>query len=355
MNPSDNLSNILRKTSPWENNTNSVWLASTVSLCRNIEKFKFPGKLDTERRKQIINLLSKELLSIDTLKNPFLLRAEEISPLEKEFLVEHFLCNLSFNQAHVGEAFVLDQEGQFIAALNLGNHLHLQYIDCQGELESIWNKLLKIEMKIGQSMAYSFSHKFGFLTSDFSNCGTGLIVSIFLQLSALVHNEKLGDIIEKQADDSIMVTGIQGNPTEVIGDVVVIQNNYTLGVSEENIISGLRSLTTKLLVEENAARNQIRHAESAEIKDKVSRAFGILIHSYQIEAVEALNAISLLKLGADMGWIEGITQKQMNQLFFNCRRSHLLGELSEKISQDEITHKRAEYIHKSLKDAHLTI
>jgi protein arginine kinase len=37
----------LRK--PWFNSTNPIWLASTVSLKRNIEKFKFPNKLDVER------------------------------------------------------------------------------------------------------------------------------------------------------------------------------------------------------------------------------------------------------------------------------------------------------------------
>ena len=197
--------------------------------------------------------------------------------------------------------------------------------------------------------------KFGYLTADFNECGTALIVSVYLQVPALIHTEKIDEFLEKNLDESISVAGIQGDPTEIIGDIVVLKNNYTLGISEESIISSLRTFTTKLLVQENAARSQIRRTQNPEIKDKVSRAVGILVHSYQIEAIESLNALSLLKLGLEMGWVEGITPAMLNLLFFNCRRSHLLRQFPEKINQEDIIHKRSEYIHKALKDIHLTI
>lgn len=355
MNESEKNNPILAQNQPWSDNANSIWLASTICLHRNIEKFNFPGKLEMERRKQIVSLVSKELLTSDLLKKPYLVKGEDLGPLEKEFLVEHFLANQNLIQAHIGEAFILDATGQFITTLNLRDHIQFSLLDCQGELESTWNKLVKIETMMGKNIAYSFSPKFGFLTADPTMCGTALQVSIYLQLPGLIHTETLDEILDKHADESIMLMGIQGNPTEIIGDVLVIQNNYTIGMSEENIISSLRSFATKIMVDENAARSHIRHTDNANIKDKVSRAYGILIHSYQIEAVEALNAISLLKLGNEMGWINGISPQEMNQLFFNCRRSHLLRQFSSKVSQDEIIHKRSEFIHKALKNVHLTI
>ena len=348
---------IINQNQPWQNNDNNIWLASAINLHRNIEKFNFPGKLSTERRKQVVSLLSKEILSIGTLKNPTLIRAEEIGPLEKEFLVEHFLSNDNFIQAHSGEAFIVEESGQFLASFNLRDHLHLQLIDCKGELETTWNKLLKIETSIGQNISFAYSSKYGFLTADMGNCGTALIVSIYLQLPALVHTDKLDETLEKNADDTIALYGIQGDPTEIIGDVLVVQNNYTLGITEETIISNLRAFTTKMHVEENSARNAMRSGENADAKDKISRAFGILTHSYQIDAIEALNAISLLKLGVEMGWVVGIFRERINHLFFNCRRSHLLSQFPEKtnLSQEEIIHKRAEFIHKTLAEARLTI
>lgn len=343
-------------TKPWNTNDNRVWIASTFSLSRNVEKFKFPAKLDAGRQKQIMGVISKELLASPILEKPILLHAEEGTPLQKEYLVEHFLAVQSFQQARQGEAFLLDNTGEFLATLNMHDHVHFHYLDCKGELENSWNRLVQIEAALGKSINYAFSPKYGFLTSDFNQCGTALNISVFLQLPALIHSGEIDNVLEKLIDDSLYVTGIQGNPTEIIGDLIVIQNNYTLGITEENIISTLRSCTTKLQVEEHAARNKISREESADIKDHISRAFGILIHSYQIEAIEALNALSLVKLGAELGWAKGITIGELNQVFFNCRRAHLLHQCNgSAVKQEEIPHKRAEFIHKALKNVTLTI
>lgn len=346
---------LLKQNKPWDINDNNIWLASTVGLRRNIEKFNFPGKLTAERRKQIVNLISKELLSRPDLQKPVLIQGEEIGPLEKEFLLEHFLTFENYNQASNGEAFIFDETGSFLATINFDDHLHLQMLDCKGEIENTWNKLVQIETAIGNQVAYSFSHKFGFLTSDFDHCGTALTVSAFLQLPALIHSEKIDEILEETVDENLTIMGIQGNPTEIVGDVIVVQNNYTLGITEETIVSSIRSFSTKMMVEENTARKKIKEPDDSNVKDKVSRAFGILIHSYQIEAIEALNAISLLKLGVEMGWVKGVSVLDLNKLFFNSRRSHLLCNFPQKISQEEIIHKRAEFIHKTLKNAQLTI
>jgi len=337
----------------WGNNKNSLWLASTIQLYRNIEKYKFPAKLTADRRKQIVSLVSNELLGSSHLDKPTLLKAEELSTVEKEFLVEHFLTTHSFQETGIGEAFILEEKGDFMATFNLRNHIHFELIDTNGDLESAWKKAIDMETALGKAVNYSYSPKFGFLTADPGQCGTALIATAYLQLSGLIHTEVIDDKLDELADDSLMVTGIQGSPTEIIGDVLAVQNNYTLGVNEESIVTSLRSFITKILVEERASRSKIKADENPQIKDKISRAYAILIHSYQIEAVEALNAISLLKLGIDLEWIKGISIEQLNLLFFNCRRAHLLCQFKEKIPQEEILHKRAEFIHNTLKGVEL--
>ena len=99
MKTSDSSNPILFPKQPWIQNDNSIWLASTVSLQRNIEKFKFPGKLSVDRKKQIIALVSKDLLSselasLGQLVNPSLIKAEEVGVLEKEFFRKAKSANL---------------------------------------------------------------------------------------------------------------------------------------------------------------------------------------------------------------------------------------------------------------------
>lgn len=356
--PGKSSSPLLCNESPWNDNSNPIWLGSTLTLTRNLDKFKFPGKLPAEKRKQVISLLSRDLLESDQLKEPKLIPAEEMAPIEKEFLVEHFISNQGFHQAFAGEAFVLDRSGEFLAVLNLRDHLLLQWIDPREDLEKTWDRLVQIESKINQSVNFAFSPKFGFLTSDPTRSGTAFVVNVFLHLPALINSSHLTEILEKNKDEGVEETGLQGDPNEVIGDIVAFHNSYTLGVSEENILASLRTLATKLVAEERSMRKNIKNgteAELAEIKDKVSRAYAILLHSYQLEAIESLQSISLLKLGLDLEWIKGTSQKVLNQLLFASRRAHLLCHYGLKIPQEELPHKRAEYIHQALRGLELLI
>ena len=340
---------------PWKDNSNVIWLGSTITLNRNLEKFNFPGKLENDKKKQIISLVGKDLLAHPSLKNPKLIKAEDMLPIEKEFLGEHFLSPQSFHQAHAGEAFILDETGQFLGLFNLTDHLSLQWIDCKGELEATWDRLVQIEMQLNKKINFAYSPQFGFLTSDPTQSGTALIVYIYLHLPSLIYSGTLNQIISGYKDDGIEQTGLQGDPNEIIGDIVVFHNAYTLGVTEENIISSLHTFATKLQGEEKKLRLQMKKEESPSMKNRISRAFAILLHSYQIEAVEALNAISLLKLGVDLDWVTGTTIASLNELSFNCRRAHLLCQCGSKISQEEVLHKRAEFIHHALKGARLHI
>lgn len=352
---SEHYQELLKKRSPWANNNNTVWLASNVALRRNIEKFRFPGKLGMEKRNQLVKLLGNELSSSSLLKNPYLLKAEEIDPIEKEFLAEHLLSTESFQGAHQGEGFVIDDTGAFLCSLNIKDHIHFQEVDITSDPESAWKRLVKLETSIGNKLPYAYSSQFGFLTADPIESGTGFHTSIFLQLSALIHTGELEEELKKIEDPQIAMPNFLGHANPFVGDVLVLTNAFTLGFNEETILASVRGWATSFIKRENEARARILSEESADVKDKVARAWAVLIHSYQIEPQEALDAIALVKLGCDLKWIKGIKISALNELFFNCRRGHLLGQFKETPTPEETLHKRAEFIHKSLKGTELLI
>lgn len=338
---------------PWNDNPHSIWLASTLQLYRNVDKFHFPAKLPLEKRKQLVSFLSKEVSKLKHFNQPTLLKSEECSPIDKEFLVEHCMTNESFTQAAQGEAFFFDKQGECLISFNVEDHLHFHIMDTKGELEKSFNKLSLIETELGKTVFYAFSSKFGFLTSNPTLCGTGLLATLFLQLSGLIHSGKLGETLESLKDDAVEVQGLLGGGKEWVGDLARVSNQYSLGVNEESVLSSLRNFSNRLIAEETSARARLK--DSSEMKDKVARAFGLLIHSYQIETVEALNEIALLKFGLEMGWIQGTDMNALNRLFFTCRRGHLLRHLGGKISIEEVSHKRAEFIHTALKNVTIVI
>jgi len=331
----------------WEEDKNPIWLGSFLSLNRNLARYKFPTKLSEPDMIKVSTLLSEALQK--NVKGSNYFPADKLSPIDKEFIFEHFLCLESFQNAGKGQGFLIDETAHFLAQLNLKNHLQLQLIDTSPDLLSAWSQLVKLETEIGKSLDYAFSPKFGYLTSDPTLCGTALQALLFLHIPALHHTGQLHEVLGKQTEDDIITMGLEGALDDLVGDFLILKNRYTLGVTEESLLHALQNTAMKFTSAEKALRIHLKETGNSEIKDLVSRAYGLLIHSYQLQTKEALNALSLIKLGLDLGWISGITSQAINTLFFKCRRAHLAHLLNEKtLDPQDMPHKRAEFIHKAL-------
>lgn len=329
----------------WDEKSHNVWLASTLSLNRNIANYKFPDKLDKNRQQQIVSIIFDSLRLSPELRNLILFRSEDIGPLEKEFLLEHYLKIEDFHQAHGGEGFVIDDKGQFLGVINLHNHLQLHFVDVDQEIEKSWNRVTKVEEFLSRSIDFAYNSRFGFLTNYPSQAGTGLVITLFLHIPAIIHLGELSEILEKEKEEEIEAIGLQGSSTEMIGDILVARNTCTLGVTEEYILTSLRMWATRAVVAEVSLRKKLKTENNEHIKNKIARAFGLLNHAYQLEPIEALNAFSLVKLGIELEWIQTKAPLNLNQIFFNLRRAHLMNLLEKKVEIPELPRKRAEYLH----------
>ncbi len=298
---------------------------------------------------EILTQLQNLLTTCPEIERPTYLPAEKLSSQEKEFLCEHFLGGPGWHNANKGQGFIVDKSAHFLTTLNIQDHLILQWVDCKGNWKEAWQTLDRVETSIGKHVEYAFSSRFGYLTSHPSLCGTGLKVVCYLHLPALISSQKLSKVIREQVTEEVETIGLLGSKEDLIGDFLLVQNKYTLGVSEESILRTLHSVATHLVIEEQDARLTLQKTKNIQSKDAISRAYGLLLHSYLLDTGEALNALSKLKLGIALGWIEGITDQEINELLFRCRRAHLL-QSHEKISLDkkELAQARAQYLHDKL-------
>lgn len=351
-----NLPPSLLEHTPWETVSNLIWPSTLFILHRNIARYNFPAKMADAQFKQVLSILSELFLKSSDLEKARLLRAEDLNAHEREFLFEHFLSPDGFQNAVAGQGFIVDNTGKFLALLNFQDHLQIELIDCQGSWESVWNKLNQIEVSLGSIIDFAYSPRFGYLTSDPAQCGTGLIVQAYLHLPALIHSGQLRETLLKHGEEGTIASGMGGTLDDLVGDLIVLRNSYTLGFNEENILHNIHSMAMKLMSLEKTLRTHLKNEDNIEIKDQVSRAYGLLLHSYQLQTKEALSALSLIKLGLDLDWIGGLMDNQINPLFFKCQRAHL-SELVGEILADshEASRKRAEFLHKQMQGMVLKI
>lgn len=354
-NPISENSSIYGLKNPWGKEIHKIWLGSTLRLTRNFANFPFPHKLTPEQKEQVIYLAYKGLSENKYLENPLLFPSNKIGPIEKEFLLEHFLISSNFHQAHKGEGFVIDNSGEFLGTININNHLQFTILDTSQEIEKSLNRLIKIESTLGESLNYAYNNRFGFLTANPKNTGTALRVTLYLHIPAVIHSGELTELLEREKEDEIKASGLQGNITEMIGDILVTTNICTLGLTEEYILTAMRMWATRTIIAEVNARKKLMSENNERIKNKVTRALGFLTHSYQMETIEAMNALSLVKLGIDIGWILPPAELNITDIFFNSRRAHLLNIVGLDTAITELPKKRAEHLHEIAKSLKLTI
>ncbi|MCB1084764.1 MAG: protein arginine kinase, partial [Chlamydiia bacterium] len=228
------------------------------------------------------------------------------------------------------------------------DHLVLQTLQPHAKWNEGWKKLCDVEKQLSKKHPFAYTPQFGYLTSHLSNAGTALTAQVFLHLPALIQLDQLSEVLMKELGEEVMANGLTGTQ-EFVGDIVILQNRFTLGLTEDHILETLHKTATTLMTYEKKLRTVLIETRDALIVDKISRAIGLLKHSYQIETKEALDALSFIKLGIDLKWITGLSDHDLNRLFFTIRRAHLSLYYGEEISKEMLAQKRAEYLQSVLK------
>lgn len=89
------------------------------------------------------------------------------------------------------------------------------------------------------------------------------------------------------------------------------------------MIATVKQISERLILEEEMQRDEIKSSNSQQFKELISRAIGLLLHSMQLEVKEALNLLSLIRLGGDLGWIKNVDKSAIDQALMSTRRAHL--------------------------------
>lgn len=308
---------------PFTQTNDPIFLACSYQIKRNIAKHHFPHKMSKSERQNILDWAKNGCKGFDASPS---LEGNAKQKLSELFLLGPELQNLS------DQAGLLLGQNLFVG-VNLKDHLMIHGISSSSESKVLWNDMLELEKRLGANMDFAFHPRFGFLTSDMHECGCALKLKAYLHLPALLNFGNISEALNHEEDVQLL-------NIDSMGSIAVITNPSSLGVHEDHIIHTLHGVALKLANAERAFREHL--AEHADVKDKVMRAFGLLTHSYQLELKETLDALSLIKLGLDLGLAKGMESSDINPLFTAAQRGHLASE--------DVTHARALYIHKALEN-----
>ncbi len=300
-----------------------IVISTRIRLARNLAKYPFPLKAGIETRKKILDEFESARKKVKELKEGLIFNLEELSSLDRDFFVERHLMSVEFSKGGMGQALLVSKDEVFSIMINEEDHFRIQVIKSGFNLKETWNYISSIDDKLSQRLEFAFSADFGFLTACPTNVGTGLRGSVMLHLPGLVLLKRINKVLSLVSKLNFAVRGLFGEGTQAIGNFFQVSNQVTLGRSEEELLDNIEGVVRQVVEREEEARDILLRKEKLFLEDRIWRSYGILKNCHIISSQEALDLISMLRLGLDLGIIKSTTTSLLNELFILIQPAHL--------------------------------
>ena len=319
-----------------------VVISSRVRLVRNIENYSFLTKCTEQEREKILNEIKDITPSLGYgLK---FIDLKDIDDITKITLVEKHMISPDFIIKDCeNKAIIVNEDENICIMINEEDHIKLQLFSSGQDLENLMNLAIEIDEKFGNTVTYSYSKRFGFLTVSPTNVGTGMKASVMVHLPALTLTGNINKVLQIVNNFGMNIRGVYGEGSQSQGHMYQISNNQCLGLTEQEIIKNIKIIIDKVIEQEILARLYLT-INAIELEDKVYRSYGILKYAGKISSEECKKLLSDVKLGTDLGIINELDDTKVNQLNLFTKPGSLQKYIGKQLDGYDRDIKRAEVI-----------
>ncbi len=322
-------------------NDSDVAVSTRIRFARNLNDFRF--NLNTkEEIEKLEKVIKDNLYQIGYGLRFFKLK--DIDDITKMSLVEKHLLSPNFvlKRNEIGSILINDEENICIM-IGEEDHLRIQVFSAGLDLENTLNLAIELDEKIGETLGYSISKKYGYLTACPNNVGTGLKASVMVHLPALSKTKNTRRVLNAINNFGVDIRGVYGENSESSGDMYQLSSRQTLGITEKEIINNLKVIVEKVMEQERQARKMLAKDE-LDLEDMIYRSYGILTNCRKISSDEVRELLSNIKLGTDLGVLKELTDLKIQKLYLYTKPANLQKYLGTQYEAIERDIKRAEVI-----------
>ncbi|MGE4490389.1 MAG: protein arginine kinase [Kiritimatiellales bacterium] len=325
-------------------------ISSRIRLARNLRDTSFPGWASKEIRNRVWNEVVQSFNGVPGNEKFLHWRMDELCALDREVLFERHLISRELAERQAGSGVFVSEDECRAVMVNEEDHIRLQSLQPGLSLQKAWEAADQLDNDLEKTLSYAFSSKLGYLTACPSNVGTGLRASVMLHLPGLCLTEEIKPVINAVSKIGLAVRGLWGEGSEASGHMFQISNQVTLGRSETDIVSHLEQIVLEVIEHEKNARERLMEAKPIRVHDHVGRSYGILANAALMSTGEALDLLSGMRLGIDLGLLPQMARREIDQLFIQIHPAHLQKDAGTALTPEERDVKRAQLIRKFLEE-----
>lgn len=326
-----------------------IVLGTRCRLARNLEGIPFPGGASRDQLRDVMNKVSAVVPRLQHLGDFVFHEMGTMDALDRQVLVEEHLVSPSHTQNPQHKAVILSDKAHASIMVNEEDHLRIQVLKPGLQLDQSWQLATQIDDILEEHLDYAFDLQSGYLTCCPTNAGTALRASAMFHLPALRRVKKVQEVLGAVSKFGLTVRGLYGEGSDIWGNVFQLSNQITLGQSEEETIEHLARFTDQILHSERQAREYLLEEDrKLATEDWLFRSYGILRNARTIASQEAMELLSDLKLGVDLGVIRHSDPECLKQLMVQIRSAHLQRMMGQALPVQERDRLRASLIRDTL-------
>ena len=294
-------------------------VSTRIRLARNISGLPFPHKLAQTPAMQVVDKVGKALASVDSFSRYDM---GKITKLDGTVLQEkHLISPDLLNDCPFGSAFISPDETVSVM-VNEEDHIREQVIMNGFSLDEAFDKINTLDDVLSRDIKFAYSPRFGYLTSCTTNVGTGMRASVMVFLPALTGLKLIENCVNGMSRLNMTVRGVYGEGSKAVGCLYQISNRHTLGVKEGDVLNAVRSAINNIIEAELRARAQLKYNET-ELRDDICRAWGTATNAYKLSTSEAMQLLSLKRLGGYYGYIEIKDLAEFQKIVISCQPANI--------------------------------
>ncbi|MGI6077783.1 MAG: ATP--guanido phosphotransferase [Fastidiosipilaceae bacterium] len=328
-----------------------VILSSRVRLARNVDTYPFTGHLDDQQAVELSQKIRDSIYAANS-KMPDLYRdldLTELTDVACEALVEQRLISEELlhspnKRRKAASRVVISNDESVSIMIGEEDHIRIQAMTPGLDLQSAYKQAEEIALLVEERLPIAYDELFGFLTACPTNTGTGMRASVMAHLPGLTHYKQIDQLRRKLDRMGFTVRGAYGEHSKAVGCLYQISNQVTLGLSELDILSDLRSIIDQIIQLERKARQKMQEHSGTKLEDKLYRNLGVLQQARYISGAEALERISDLALAIELGYFTDLDFKTIKKLLAAIGAGTIQQSCGEQLSADQCANHRAKKI-----------
>lgn len=309
-----------------------VIVSSRVRFSRNLANFPFPEFFHGDDSFRVQTLIFDSFSQLQTSDESYKFHAVETSSLDENgraLLEERGVLKALPKTVKVDtlpeSAVVMTLDGRSATVINCMDHLRIASFKSGLSVHDCFDSCSKIDRGLQDTLQFAASWDFGFLTANIKDVGSGMKLSCRLHLPAVLRSGKLSLVTDIAAKGKFKISPAfpmisQGSAA---GNFFTIETSSCMKGSELSQVADFEATCVLIAETERKILKEFAENKRTLVKNSVIRAYSTAKFSLLISMREAVDIISDIKVGLNLGLISGVDNPMLCGLLFRVQPAHI--------------------------------